>query len=193
MTVKKGVILLVDDEEMIRQLLYQKLTPEGYRCEQAANAEEALEKLKKDSIELVILDIKMPGESGVELLPEIKAKYPDTAVIMATAVDDASTAINCMKAGAFEYVRKPYSLNELVIHIERAMAHQRSQLDIQMLKQELRRTGYTSSIVGKSRAIVDLRSMIAKVAATQSARAAKQARRAAAARRSSGKRPRPKR
>lgn len=134
---KQGVILLVDDEEMIRRLLSQKLSAEGYRCEQAANAEQALEKLKGDSIELVILDIKMPGKSGVEFLPEIKAKYPDTAVIMATAISDASTAINCMKAGAYDYVTKPFNLDEVSFSVRRALEKRRLELENRDYQQHL--------------------------------------------------------
>jgi putative nucleotidyltransferase with HDIG domain len=137
MTRKKGVILLVDDEEMIRRLLYKKLSAEGYRCQQAASAEQALEKLKEDSIELVILDIKMPGKSGVELLPEIKAKYPDTAVVMATAVDDANTAINCMKAGAYNYINKPFNLEEVSFSVRRALEKRRLELENRDYQQHL--------------------------------------------------------
>ena len=136
-TKKQGVILLVDDEEIIRRLLSQKLSAEGYRCEQAANAELALKKLKGDSIELVILDIKMPGKSGVELLPEIKDKYPDTAVIMATAVSDANTAINCMKAGAYDYVTKPFNLDEVSFSVERALERRRLELENRDYQQHL--------------------------------------------------------
>jgi len=134
---KKGVILLVDDEAMIRRLLSQKLSAEGYRCEQAANAEQALEKLKEDSIELVILDIRMPGKSGVELLSEIKAKYPDMAVIMATAIDDANTAINCMKAGAYDYVTKPFNLDEVSFSVRRALEKRRLELENRDYQQHL--------------------------------------------------------
>jgi putative two-component system response regulator len=137
MTAKKGVILLVDDEEVIRRLLEQRLSSEGYRCEQAADAEEALEKLKAGSIELVILDIRMPGKSGVELLPEIKAKYPDTAVIMATAVDDANTAINCMKAGAYDYLTKPFNLEEVGFSVRRALERRRLKLENRDYQQHL--------------------------------------------------------
>jgi len=137
MTRKKGVILLVDDEEMIRRLLSQKLSAEGYRCQQAANVEQALEKLKDDSIELVILDIRMPGKSGVELLPEIKAKYSDTAVVMATAVDDANTAINCMKAGAYDYVTKPFNLEEVSFSVRRALEGRRLKLENRDYQQHL--------------------------------------------------------
>jgi len=134
---KRGAILLVDDEELIRRLLYQKLSAEGYRCEQAANAEQALVKLKEDSIELVILDIKMPGKSGVEFLPEIKAKYPDTAVIMATAISDANVAINCMKAGAYDYVNKPFNLDEVSFSVRRALEKRRLELENRDYQQHL--------------------------------------------------------
>ena len=134
---EKGVILLVDDEAMIRRLLSQKLSAEGYRCEQAANAEQALEKLEEDSIELVILDIRMPGKSGVELLSEIKAKYPDTAVVMATAIDDASTAINCMKAGAYDYVTKPFNLDEVSFSVRRTLEKRRLELENRDYQQHL--------------------------------------------------------
>jgi len=134
---KKGAILLVDDEELIRRLLYQKLSAEGYRCEQAANTEQALVKLEEDSIELVILDIKMPGKSGVEFLPEIKAKYPDTAVIMATAISDANVAINCMKAGAYDYVNKPFNLDEVSFSVRRALEKRRLELENRDYQQHL--------------------------------------------------------
>ena len=93
MTEKQAAILIVDDEEAIRKLLERKLSSQGYLCQTASNADQALEKLRQHAIDLVILDIKMPGKSGVEALPEIRASYPDTAVIMATAITDASTAI----------------------------------------------------------------------------------------------------
>ena len=73
MTGKQGRILIVDDEEMVRRLLHQKLSSEGYQCEEAGTAEQALDKLRSNAVELVLLDIKMPDKSGVELLPEIKA------------------------------------------------------------------------------------------------------------------------
>ena len=137
MKAEKGKILLVDDEDMIRRLLAQKLSAEGYGCEQAANAGQALAKLKGGSFDLVILDIKMPGKTGVQLLPEIKAKYPDTAVIMATAMSDAITAINCMKAGAYDYVTKPFNLEEVVFSVRRALDMRRLELENRDYQQHL--------------------------------------------------------
>ncbi len=137
MTAKRGAILIVDDEEVIRRLLHQKLSSEGYRCQEAGNAEQALEKLKGGAIELVILDIKMPGKSGTELLPEIKVKYPDTAVIMATAIADASIAIGCMKEGAYDYVTKPFNLDEVSLSVNRALEKRRLELENRDYQQHL--------------------------------------------------------
>jgi CheY-like chemotaxis protein len=78
MTTKQATILIVDDEAVIRSLLYRKLSSEGYLCQEAGDDDEAVDKLKSSPIELVLLDIKMGGKSGAELLPEIKAGFPDT-------------------------------------------------------------------------------------------------------------------
>jgi putative two-component system response regulator len=106
-------LLIVDDEAAIRKLLRQKLSREGYRCEEANNAEQALNTLETSPIALVILDIKMPDKSGAELLPEIKSGYPNTAVIMATAISDVNVAIQCLKQGADDYICKPFNLEEI--------------------------------------------------------------------------------
>jgi len=130
-------ILIVDDEETIRRFLLKKLSREGYQCEEAGSAEEALEKLRGDTAELVILDIKMPGKSGDELLPEIKASYPDTAVIMATAVTETSIAIQCMKDGAQDYLPKPFNLDEVVLSVGGVLDKRRLELQIKEYQQHL--------------------------------------------------------
>lgn len=137
MTRKRERILIVDDEEAIRRLLYQKLSGEGYQCQAAGNADQALDELKSSSAELVILDIKMPGKSGTELLPELKTGYPDTAVIMATAITDTSTAVQCMKAGAYDYITKPFNLDEVVLSVDRALEKRRLELENRDYQQHL--------------------------------------------------------
>jgi putative two-component system response regulator len=125
MAEKQEVILIVDDEEIVRRVLSQKVEGAGYRWEQASTAYAALAKIKSTPVQLVILDIKMPGESGLELLAEIKAAHPDIAVIMATAVIDINTAIECLKQGAYDYITKPFNLDEVVLSIERALERRR--------------------------------------------------------------------
>jgi len=134
---KKERILLVDDEPGIRRLLYHKLSRAGYTCEEAENAGRALEKMAANPAELIILDIMMPGKSGIEVLPEIKAKYPDTAVIMATAITEASNAINCMKEGADDYICKPFNLEEVLISAEKSLEKRRLELEIREYQEHL--------------------------------------------------------
>ncbi|MFO7712278.1 MAG: response regulator [Dehalococcoidia bacterium] len=137
MAEKQESILVVDDEQTIRAFLKQVLRGEGYRCEEAGNAAEALEKLEGDAISLVLLDIKMPGRSGLELLPEIRASFPDTAVVMATAMNDTSVAVQCMKQGAYDYVAKPFGLEDVVLSVERALQRRRLELENRVYQQHL--------------------------------------------------------
>ncbi len=115
------IILIVDDEPNIRRVLNESLTAEGYRCLEAADAVDALEKLRANAVSLVLLDIKMPGTSGVEVLPKIEAAFPDVSIIMVTATSDAHIAVQCLKKGACEYVTKPFTLGDILSSIGRAM------------------------------------------------------------------------
>ncbi len=130
-------ILIVDDEAAIRRLLRQKLTKSGYQCEEAGNSDEALEKMKTFPADLIMLDMKMPGKSGMELLPELKANYPDTAVIMATAVAEADLAIQCMKLGADDYITKPFNLDEITSNIEKTLDKKKLELQIRDYQEQL--------------------------------------------------------
>ncbi len=116
----KSRILAVDDEEGNREVLARGL--EEYECLTASNAEEAAKLLKAEEFELVLLDINMPGKSGIEFLREIKADYPDIAVVMLTGQMDLSTAVTAMREGAYDYVTKPVSLPELEIRIKHALS-----------------------------------------------------------------------
>ncbi len=120
-----GRILIVDDEPYIREILSRWLIDEGYECEQAADAAEALEILSRTDFALMISDICMPGRSGLELLDEVTACYSGLAIIMLTAVDDRETAIRTLEAGAYGYVIKPFDRNELLINVVNALERRR--------------------------------------------------------------------
>jgi len=137
MSSQRETLLIVDDEAAIRKLLRQKLSREGYQCEEADAAEQVLNTLATSPIAMVILDIKMPGKSGIELLPEIKSSYPDTAVIMATAVNDISVAIQCLKQGADDYLCKPFNLEEVSLAVQRALENRHLKLEIREYQQFL--------------------------------------------------------
>jgi putative two-component system response regulator len=123
-------ILIVDDEPLIRKILNQKLTKETYLCEEANCAEQTLSRLDNMPTELVILDNKMPGKWGIELLPQIKAGYPETAVIMVTAIADTNIAVECMKLGADDYICKPFNLDNVAQSVARVMEKQNLQHNI---------------------------------------------------------------
>ncbi len=138
MTQGQESILLVDDDVSVRNLLRRELSENGYHCQEASNGQEALDKLNGNSvINLVILDIRMEGRSGLDILPEIIANHPDTAVIMATATADIDTAIKCMKQGAYDYVTKPFNREEISLYVKRALEKRRLEMEIREYRQHL--------------------------------------------------------
>ena len=137
MTRQQETLLIVDDEAGIRRLLRQKLSGQGYHCKEAGNSEQILYTLETDSVALVILDIKMPGKSGIELLPQIKSGYPDTSVIMATAINEVDVAVQCLKQGADDYICKPFNLEELSLAVKRALEKRHLLLEIREYQQYL--------------------------------------------------------
>ncbi len=132
-------ILVVDDEEAIRRLLTQKLTSIGYGCVTAENAADAMEVLRVNRVSLVILDVRMPGKSGLEVLPDIKSCYPDTSVIMATAVGEIETVVSSMKLGAYDYLSKPFNLTQMVLSVRRALATRSLELELRDYHENLAR------------------------------------------------------
>ena len=134
---REGTILIVDDEKDVRKLLHQRLKSESYHCEEAGNADEALTYLGDSSTDLVLLDIKMPGKSGLELLPEIKERYRDVAVIMVTVVNDINTAIQSIRQGAYDYITKPFNLDVVVHSVKKAIEKRRLELELRDYQQHL--------------------------------------------------------
>jgi putative two-component system response regulator len=114
-------ILVVDDEESIRTGVSRRLQAEGYACTMAASGNEALAKASGQDFDLVLMDIKMPGLSGMEALPKLLAEHPDASVVMITAVNDTQTAVEAMKLGALDYVTKPFDVDGLVMRVEKAL------------------------------------------------------------------------
>lgn len=164
----KGKILVVDDEASLRLLLSNELSRMGYSVEAVADGQTALNRLHDEFFHVVLLDIVMPRINGIDVLRAIKQDAIPSEVIILTGNATLESAIESMKLGAFEYVRKPYSLKELLIHIERSIEHQRSLLDLKILRDELKKNGYGGKIIGKSKSVKALQDLICKVAPTQS-------------------------
>lgn len=118
-------ILIVDDEETVRELLQEGLGSEGYRCKTCSNAPAALKLLERENFDLLLSDIDMPGVSGVELLQDVRAAKHDLEVIMVTGVVDTETAINAIRMGATDYVTKPFNLDEILLIVERTLEKRR--------------------------------------------------------------------
>ncbi len=134
----KGRLLITDDEKDIRELLKDFLENEGYECHLAANAFEALEKFKNDgNFDIIMSDIRMPGKSGLELLEEVKQINPDVMVIMISAVKDIESAITAMEKGAYDYVSKPFKLNEVAFAASKALEKRRLVLENQEYQKHL--------------------------------------------------------
>ena len=115
-------ILVVDDEVTVRLVLQRIVEEAGYHVVTAANGQEALDKISQLNIGVVFLDIKMPGMSGMEVLQQITTNWPETCVIMVTAVADAQTAIEAMKLGAYDYITKPFMRDDVARKVKEAIS-----------------------------------------------------------------------
>ncbi|MDQ2921726.1 MAG: response regulator [Acidobacteriota bacterium] len=130
-------ILIVDDEAGIRQMFAAWLSEESYECKTAASADEALANLAIDTYALVISDMMMPGRNGIELLREVKARYPDTAVIMVSGVDRSQRVRDALRVGAFDYLIKPCELDVLTLSVEHALERRSLQRTARTYKSHL--------------------------------------------------------
>lgn len=129
-------VLIVDDESDIALILKLHLEEAGYLTSWAADGETGLNMLHANGYDLVLLDVRMPGISGVEVLQRLRSDNFDTAVIMMTAHGSESLVVECMKTGASDYVAKPFDVDDLLIRIERAISNRRTVIEKQFLEQE---------------------------------------------------------
>ncbi|RMG96981.1 MAG: sigma-54-dependent Fis family transcriptional regulator [Candidatus Dadabacteria bacterium] len=157
-------VLVVDDDASLRRILEYNLAEEGYAVATAASGEEALEKLDRAAFDLVVTDIKMPGMDGMDLLRRIKAEAPETQVIVVTAFGTIEMAVEAMKAGAAEYITKPFNRDELKLAVRKALRVRDLEAENVRLRQEVRRIEEADKIVGDSPAMQAVYRLIEKVA-----------------------------
>ncbi len=131
-------VLVVDDEEPIRNALKKFLNQQGYDVATAASGDEALRVLQRHKVSVVLLDVRMPGKSGIDLVPQVLELEPAIAILMLTAVNDATTAALCMQRGAMDYLTKPIDLSDLARAILRAIRRRDSQIEQANLNQWLK-------------------------------------------------------
>ena len=113
--------LVVDDEPRLRQVLVRVMRADGFECLEAANGVEALAVLEREPVTLVLTDLRMPRMDGVELLRQVRARWPDTAVVLVTAVADVDSAVGCLAIGAMDYLTKPFHLEEVRARVLQAI------------------------------------------------------------------------
>ncbi len=160
----KPVILLVDDEDTIRLFLEKTLRDEGYEAITAATGGAALELTRSELPDLVLLDLKLPDMSGLEVLQRIKEEVPETCVIMLTAFGDIETAVTAMKNKAFDFVSKPVNLEQLLITIAKGLESQKLIRELFELRRRFKLDLGEDYIPGESRQMKDIYEIVKRVA-----------------------------
>jgi len=161
-------ILIIDDEKSLVDLLTVVFKKEGYRVKTSLSATGALDLLEKEAFDLVITDIKMPERSGMDILKAVKERSPEVPVIMITAYGSVKQAVDALKAGALDYVVKPFDVEELKIIAARGLEKSRLKEENILLKRDLRDKYSFEKMIGKSRTMQEIYLLIEKVATTDS-------------------------
>ena len=161
-------ILVVDDEMIVCESCKRILEEEGYEVDIALSGKEAFEKMKANPFDIVITDLKMPGIDGMEVLKTLRKEYPDSIIIMITGFSTVETAVEAMKLGAFDYIPKPFTPDEVTIVVKKAIEKKSLMLENIYLRQELQEKYGFHNIVGKSKKMQEIYRIIAKVAMTDS-------------------------
>jgi DNA-binding NtrC family response regulator len=161
-------ILIVDDELIVRESLGGWLERDGHTVDKAASGEESLEKFEKTRYDIILLDIKMEGMSGLEVLKKVKEVDPDVSVVMITAYGSIPSAIEAMKSGAYEYLLKPFDPDELMVLIEKIRKHQAERRETQFLREQYKERTRFENMIGQSRALQRVFDLIDSVASTDS-------------------------
>ncbi len=161
-------IMVVDDEMVVRKSLLHWFQKMGQRVETASGALEALEKLREIPIDLMFVDIKMPGMDGIQLLQKVKDDYPQTSVIIITAYGSIESAVTAMKLGADDYLLKPFNPNQLSLLMEKIMHQKRLLTKCDYLKGQLEQMTRFDNIIGESPAMQEIFRLIPEVAESDS-------------------------
>jgi len=162
----KPRILVVDDEESIREFLEIMLRKDGYEVTCAEDGQKALDLVRKRSFDMVISDLQMPNMTGLELLKNVKAQYPDMTFMMITAFGTTETAVDAMKLGAYDYILKPFKIDEVRINIANALRSQSLEVENRTLKKELHKEYSFQNLVGNSDSMHRIYDLVKRVSQT---------------------------
>ena len=159
-------VLIADDEKNMRWVLSEALTAEGYEVIQAADGKEALTAVAEQHPDLMVLDHKMPSPDGMEVLRKIRAKGETFPIIMLTAHGNVATAVEAMKAGATEYLTKPFDLGELKLSIDKAIRISELSAEVERLREELERDWDIEGFIAADPRMIEILMTVEKVAPT---------------------------
>lgn len=157
-------ILVVDDDESLRWVTQAQLQQSGFDVSAAASGEEALKRIGEFPPDLVITDLKMPGMCGLDLLKQIRAGYAEILVIVVTAFGTVETAVEAMKAGAYDYITKPVNMDELRLIVNRGLEHLDLQDEVRSLRASLDKKYGFENILGQSKALLTVLEMASRAA-----------------------------
>src|SRR6202165_3530119 len=159
-----GRILIADDHDALRRGLARALTAAGHEVEEAPNGNQAIERLHEGHFDVVLSDLKMGGSDGLDVLRTTKTLHPTTAVILMTAFGSVTTAVEAMKSGAFDYVQKPFEIEEMEVKLEKALEMERMKNELDYLRHTQQDIYEFDRIVGSSEALQRVLDMVKKVA-----------------------------
>lgn len=162
----KSRILVVDDEESIREFLEIMLKKEGYEITLAEDGQKAKDLLTKKTFDMIISDLQMPHVTGIELLAHVKESYPDTVFMLITAFGTTETAVEAMKMGAYDYLTKPFKIDEVRLNIQNALRSKNLEVENRVLKKELVKEYSFQNMVGNSPAMHSIFDMVKRVSMT---------------------------
>ena len=163
-----GRILVADDHDSLRRGLVRALAEAGHSVEEAANGNAAIERLHEEHFDVVLSDLKMGGSDGLDVLRSTKSLHPSTMVILMTAFGTVHTAVEAMRSGAFDYVQKPFEIEEMEAKIAKALEHRRLQHEIDYLRHTQTDIYDFNRIVGASGALERVLTVVRKVAKSNS-------------------------
>ena len=161
-------ILVVDDDRAMRELLASLFKERGFSVQEATSADAALEKVADTEFDVVLSDIRMPGRSGIDLVGELRRLRPSTPVVLMTAFGTISSAVDAMRAGAFDYITKPFEPDVVSFAVDRALERRALEEENRKLRRAVDRTGSMGELMGQSPAMREIFALIRKVAGSRS-------------------------
>lgn len=164
----KGKILIVEDEKGMQDVLRILLEGEGYDVTVASGGSDGIELLNRDIFDMVITDIKMPDVNGFEILKKVRETSPDTLVIMITAFGTTESAIEAMNLGAYDYIHKPFKIDEIRLVVRKALEKHRLRKEVSILREKIKTTFELGNIFWKSSKMQELLNIIPRVAQSNS-------------------------